>query len=372
MQYRFLLLLVFSFCLTTSVFARDITTIQTFAANETPLKIYEEVTVDFDHTENVWYIETDRPIDFNITSENKFEVWEVSLNFNSQNLFFDPRPLISSPQETSGVYLFSYQINETYANGTTKLFMLTFSASNVKEQGLFHFWRGSFWYPFDKYEVFLMNRTIEEGMYRISYIQFPFPDPDIEDIENSMSMNPFCPIIGDAGEYSSSQNLIKTRNTILTSGIGLKNGEIPYLKPTLTYSNKDYTCQISNVKEGGSFLFGRTFFPSKLLFYFLLLYTGAIVLLTMKREPDKPFLHILYIVYIRAGIAVLIAEFTVGFLPPSRPLHVTLFDFLILWPLIFYIFLHGFKKLVAPNISNPHEESSNKDISTDKRGEKQS
>jgi len=335
---KFVIVFYLSIVFITDVSVAESTTLNSSTCgDDIGTRIYELYDIDFDLVENKLVLYTNKSSSGIFYKKPEIiDIWNVKITIDDKPYAFIPRLLISD---------IGQQPNKTYfANYTIPLFdnkphtiVIEFKSNNVKEVVSKHL------YPFDVYQ-FSQRRNIENEMSRISH--YKLPDVDIETTVSIRGNATYYlpgkvlpPIIFDLQPRA-----IQNKNEVITSEFGIKKNKICGISVVATELLKTESEEIGlsemieaevyeyPVIESHSITFRRSFFPSIFLFLVLGAFTIFLTLYNMANETTRK--GALYKVYVQASLLIILAEFTVGILPPSRPLTLTLFDTIIVWPLI--------------------------------------
>ena len=310
-------------------------------SNEADLQIYEITTVHFDSTYNEWHIlSRNRSISLNFTSSYMFHVWDFNAEIDGDPYLFVPRPSVADigPKNNKTFY-FKYELP---INGT-RLVKLSFWMSNVKRKTndiplpLIN-WSIHI-YPFDEYYIFSQNRTIQNGESRMVYFEFPDVDIKINALcigEHQMEVK--CGKKSTPMEIKVNEKVINLKNKLLTTEVSIIDNKLVGFNWTIFqvapgYSKKiDCSFEGPFAKENRNISFSRSFYPSQLLFYILASITIFVTIYHIRKT--KGVIERLYRIYVIVLVPLILIEFTVSIIPPSRPLSFTLLDSIVVWPLI--------------------------------------
>ena len=288
-------------------------------------KYYEINNVDFNWTSVNLLVQTNRTFNVEFISTERFYLWDFNVEKDGKTILFLPR-LDSQEKNTEGLFRFSREI----ASDTDSFFNISYGINNVREN------ISPFWYPFDNY--YLINRLIKFYPSESHIARYNFPVTDINvNIKSRASAEVVCDggkiqIPVDAQENIHWVSMYSRQTTELgtDSRNNLYGVRVRLLTPP--YSN----CTLQAPLGVHDATFKRTFFPAQFLFWLIFLYFSFLTCYYSVYKNER-FWDGLKHVYIGAAVPLMFAEFTVSLLPPSRPLLFTLFDSLILLPLLFLV-----------------------------------
>ncbi|MBI2663211.1 hypothetical protein HYX15_01625 [Candidatus Woesearchaeota archaeon] len=323
----------------------DIEFINSSHAEEVSTKIYEIINVNLDSTENEVFIFTNlSEIEFEIDLKEEFHVWDYKEYIDEKIIKFDVRPEVADPFGDKGYY-FNSNINLSGLKKSNHLIKISYKSDNINEIV------DREWYPFDKYEILGIDRSIDDNIYRIAKISFPETDINPKLLVNSDIKTDNC------GDATFSQELIKDDFTYITTGTAVSEMDVTtfnvYIAEVISENEirKVVECKLTHeVTEDSNIILERSWFPSKILFTFMLILIIFLSLYYWKK--DLIFLDKIYHTYIIIIIPFILSEYTVSILPPFRPLTFTLFDGLFFLPIIILSILEDLKKFKNKNNSH--------------------
>ena len=319
----------------------EIDTLNSVVLEDAKIKIYEIIEIHEDSTFNTYYIETKNRSEFvlDIINDEIFQVWDYSVIINNKQEKFYPRWMISDQDENpDGKFHFKHkiEIDDTKDN----FIVLTFWTDNINGN--------PFWYPYDRYNIKLQELVIQDEITRTTKI--------VSAISN---LKPYLDAINNARLNTSLENpnlerIVSTHHkivdarednkyVIVTTETSLSQGKIGgfsgYLYEFIEgqwVKSLEYP-YFEEIKQIRDNVFERDFFPPKFLFWLLGLYVIFIVLnvfvfdVKYKSESlNKKY----YRIYAKITLPAIFVEFALAFLPPLRPRIFTLFDTIILWPIL--------------------------------------
>jgi len=333
-----LFLLVISIVSAEELNIRDLKILNSSTSDPLSLIAYRIIDIDknFDSTFNTWYFfvkKDNSSIEIELENKNEFTVWNFYIEKDGIPYVFIPQPQIGG--NVNDKFNFNYHINVDEAG----LVKVQFNLNNIKPI------RNKFLYPFDKYELFLINTTLKKDLSMVQYVKFPESLIQYESnstvkipIKKAKCDNKIVDIDFDIF-LEAQQHLTEEAFGRLTPEMYIHDGKLAGIKATyLCPSEGGYMpckCQ-PYFSEPLSIYFpikiSRSNFPS---IYLFLVIGAFVVYISMygfyKKRNCGWYLEY---VYGRTTLPLILSEITVAILPPSRPLTFTLFDSIILWPLI--------------------------------------
>lgn len=288
------------------------------------LIIYRIIEVDFENTKNTVYYQTTEDVNWTLSSRLKSleisGIWNLNIERNGEQILFIPRPDIEQIGEE---YFYKYNL---YTNESA-LFKISFERKNVEEIV------SKYLYPFDRYFIHA-QQNITESVSTTTAFSFPKVDIIVEPSSKIQAdfEHPLVPYPLTLQAKESLHNVFVTHEMVLINGEIKGMGVIliggpDYEEIVLPKPKTDLITHTIDIS------FGRTIFPSQFLFFVLAGYTVWVTLFWIRKER-RSYSKIFYKIYVVTALPLIVAEFTISFLPPSRPLVPTLFDSIILWPLI--------------------------------------
>ena len=290
------------------------------------LTSYEVTNIEFDHTINTLFITAkDTDVNVHFSSNELFDIWDFSVEMDGQPIYYVARPGIN---QEGKAFVFDYE----YLVSGTHFFKINYFMNNVKPT------RPEWLYPFDSYSLLLRNAEITEGITKT--IKLNFPQVDISQNINinyqintqippdtNISIN--SPLVVTGSKYQKIlgpvcviDNQICGMNISAFRRFG--KGDVEFrMNVPFTFKPLEETTRISFAR--GNF--------SKYLFGVVALYLLGITTYHLRKR--KRFQETLYEIYVGTStLTWLLSEFTVGLVPPYRPITITLFDLIVFMPLL--------------------------------------
>lgn len=339
-----LILLLLTF-LIIQVNAQEIETLNSATMETASMISYRivEISPYVDSTYNTYYllVKNKSFVDIEFRNKQKFDIWDYEVSINGTQHKFIPRPQVGDPIErTENQYFFEDRIPLNEA--AEQPIKITFWMSNIKDL------RKRWFFPFDKYKVFLLDTDIQDKSTDIAKIISKKEDMLITPVTTSGRVSITCgnKILNQPMEIK--HNPIETRDMIMTSEMGRMNCTLSGI--TIT----GYGCNpcVQNLTQNTEIEINRALFPSILLFFLLGFYAIFITIYNFWVNKNfKTMWEKYHEIYAKLLIPLVIVEFTISFSPPWRPLGFTIFDSIILWPLI-PLLVYYFKKIPYKKIKD--------------------
>lgn len=307
--------------------------------------IYRSIDVNFDSTHNIYYVYTNRSVNISFEqSPNMFHIWNLYVEKDGKPYLFDPRPSLTPHEDNT--FSFNYLVSNSDG---FHFYKIEFNREDVKQ-----FWP-DWLYPFDQYKLIEMQ-NISEGMGTISEYKFPNVDIAISSTYDVYGGNATLTHegIGKNLTFHYGERVIIANNTVYTSYICLLNNKIVGINIHLfypifnTYVEDPQELEVSgNIPEEHAITISRSPFPSQILFFILVILVGFIAYYNKKINTADRWKQF-YETYAQSLLPIILAEYTVIAIPPSRPLMPTLFDAIILLPLL--ILLDAAENVIAGGV----------------------
>lgn len=297
--------------------------------DDTRVVIYQITEVNFDYTFNTLLIRlNDSALNISFNYNQMFHIWDLGIEIDNRPYKFFASPEI---EDNDGNFFFSYPLNSL---NQTKMIKITYFMDNVKQQF------PDFLYPFDYYILSQPNHneSVYRGMAISRKIIFPYGLIN-GTVEKQYDLN--LKLNKHSIDSSIRTRIFGTDSIKVIPETGRRNeGQVcnlnfVYYNPA---NSQVIPLELNWMESQTKIGFGRN---NLVIFIFLVLSVYLIMVTWYYIKKEYLLSERLYSTYVKASIIPwFFSQFTISILPEiRRPYSFTVFDFIILFPLIM-IFFH--------------------------------